>query len=89
MAEGLIVVPLYARQAPSELVTMMKDCSPALICCGDAALRDGIAESWPEAPPQSLLDEIFAIGGRYFRAEAFRRQCIRTARCPSLVRMIP
>src|SRR5271165_4396321 len=41
MAEGLIVVPLYARQAPAELVAMMKDCSPALICCGDAALRDG------------------------------------------------
>src|SRR5579864_6537538 len=26
MAEGLIVVPLYSRQAPSELVAMMKDC---------------------------------------------------------------
>ncbi len=38
MAEGLIVVPLYARQAPAELVAMMKDCSPALICCGDATL---------------------------------------------------
>ena len=38
MAEGLIVVPLYARQAPAELVAMMKDCSPALICCGDAGL---------------------------------------------------
>jgi len=26
MAEGLIAVPLYSRQAPSELVAMMKDC---------------------------------------------------------------
>src|SRR5579864_3183502 len=26
MAEGLIAVPLYPRQAPSELVAMMKDC---------------------------------------------------------------
>src|SRR6476620_7337777 len=25
IAEGLIVVPLYARQAPAELVAMMKD----------------------------------------------------------------
>src|SRR5690348_8325770 len=25
IAEGLVVVPLYSRQAPSELVTMMKD----------------------------------------------------------------
>ncbi len=63
MAEGLIVVPLYARQAPAELVAMMKDCSPSLICCGDAALRDGIAQHWPDAPPQHLFDEIFAAAG--------------------------
>jgi long-chain acyl-CoA synthetase len=60
MAEGLIVVPLYARQAPAELVAMMKDCSPALICCGDETLRVGITQSWPEAPPQHLFKEIFA-----------------------------
>jgi long-chain acyl-CoA synthetase len=60
MAEGLIVVPLYSRQAPAELVAMMKDCTPALVCCGDAALRDGIAKIWAEAPPQFLFDEIFA-----------------------------
>jgi len=59
MAEGLIVVPLYARQAPAELVAMMKDCSPSLICCGDATLRDAITQHWPEAPPQFLFDEIF------------------------------
>src|SRR5260370_5374 len=28
MAEGAIVVPLYSRQAPAELVVMMKDCQP-------------------------------------------------------------
>jgi long-chain acyl-CoA synthetase len=60
MAEGLIVVPLYARQAPAELVAMMKDCSPALICCGDPALRDGIVQNWPEAPLQVLLDDLFS-----------------------------
>jgi len=60
MAEGLIVVPLYSRQAPSELVAMMKDCSPSLICCGDAALRDGILLNWPEAPPRVLFADIFA-----------------------------
>jgi long-chain acyl-CoA synthetase len=59
MAEGLIVVPLYARQAPAELVAMMKDCAPSLICCGDAMLRDAITQNWPEAPPQFLFDEIF------------------------------
>ncbi|HEX3352009.1 MAG TPA: AMP-binding protein [Terriglobales bacterium] len=60
MAEGLIVVPLYARQAPAELVAMMKDCSPALICCGDEALRDGILQDWPGAPRQTLFKEVFA-----------------------------
>jgi long-chain acyl-CoA synthetase len=62
MAEGLIVVPLYARQAPAELVAMMKDCSPALICCGDAALRDGILQHWPEAPEQVLFEDVFVAG---------------------------
>jgi len=60
MAEGLIVVPLYARQAPAELIAMMKDCSPALICCSDETLRDGITQNWPEAPPQHLFKEVFA-----------------------------
>jgi long-chain acyl-CoA synthetase len=54
------VVPLYSRQAPSELVVMMKDCSPALICCGDAQLRDSIIQVWPEAPKAALFEEIFA-----------------------------
>jgi len=60
MAEGLVVVPLYSRQAPAELAAMMKDCSPALICCGDQTLRDGIAQNWPDAPPQYLFKEILA-----------------------------
>jgi long-chain acyl-CoA synthetase len=60
MAEGLIVVPLYSRQAAAELVAMMKDCSPSLACCGDAVLREAILQKWPDAPPQALFAEIFA-----------------------------
>jgi long-chain acyl-CoA synthetase len=65
MAEGLIVVPLYFRQAPAELIAMMKDSTPSLLCCGDVALRDAIHQNWPatnkaEMPPQFLFDEIFA-----------------------------
>jgi long-chain acyl-CoA synthetase len=59
MAEGLIVVPLYFRQAPSELIAMMKDSTPALVCCGDTSLRDAIQQTRTEAPPQFLFDEIF------------------------------
>ena len=62
MAEGLIVVPLYFRQAPAELVALMKDSTPSLVCCGDGALRDGIHKIWPEAPPHFLFEEIFSGG---------------------------
>src|ERR1700723_4493477 len=67
MAEGLIVVPLYFRQSPTELVAMMKDSTPSLVCCGDAMLRDGIQQNWlggdgVEAPPHFLFEEIFAGG---------------------------
>jgi len=59
-AEGVIVVPLYSRQAPNELVNMLKDCGAAMVCCGDGALRDGLAKNWPGAPPLKLFDEAFA-----------------------------
>ncbi|MBI4480873.1 MAG: AMP-binding protein [Acidobacteria bacterium] len=59
MAEGGIVVPLYSRQAPDELVTMMKDATPAMICCGDVSLRTNIIRAWPDAPPCHILKEIF------------------------------
>src|SRR5256885_476264 len=48
MAEGALVVPLYSRQAPRELVAMMKDCAPTILCCGDEALRDNIVRESPE-----------------------------------------
>jgi long-chain acyl-CoA synthetase len=60
MSEGLIVVPLYSRQAPAELVAMIKDSTPALVCYGDAKLRDAIQQQWSDAPPHFLFDEIFA-----------------------------
>jgi long-chain acyl-CoA synthetase len=74
MAEGLVAVPLYSRQAPSELVAMMKDCSPSLILCSDSALRDDVLLNWPEAPAQALFDEIFtesaqSEGGNSSQAE--------------------
>jgi long-chain acyl-CoA synthetase len=59
MAEGLIAVPLYARQSPLELVSMMRDAGPRLVCCGDAALRDSLAARWPDSPRLVLFDEIF------------------------------
>ncbi len=59
LSEGLIAVPLYARQAPGELVAMMRDAGVSLIFCGDPALRDAIAKAWPDAPRTVLFEEIF------------------------------
>jgi long-chain acyl-CoA synthetase len=59
MAEGLTVVPLYARQAPSELVAMMKDCWPSVMACGEQSLADAIVEAWPDAPPHFCFDNVF------------------------------
>ena len=60
MAEEIIVVPLYSRQAPAELVGMMKDSSPARIFCSTAAGSTEITKEWPAAPHISLIDSVFA-----------------------------
>ncbi len=58
MAEGVIVVPLYSRQAPAELAAMMKDCQPRLIFVCDTALGESVAQAWPEAPLRVLFNEV-------------------------------
>ncbi len=59
VAEGVIVVPLYARQAIRELVGMMRDAGAKMICAGDAALADAVRAEWKDAPRIVLFDEIF------------------------------
>src|SRR5271168_2260415 len=60
MAEGIIAVPLYSRQAIGELVAMMNDAKPARICCLDALAAAEIQKAWPSAPPISLFDAVFS-----------------------------
>ena len=65
MAEGVIVVPLYSRQAPAELVAVMKDCQPRLLLMGEAALGEAVAQAWPaadasNAPQRVLFDEVLS-----------------------------
>lgn len=63
MAEGAVVVPLYARQAVAELVGMMRDAGPRMICAGDASLADAVRGTWPSGanpiPQIALFDEVF------------------------------
>jgi long-chain acyl-CoA synthetase len=63
MAEGVIVVPLYSRQAPAELVVMMRDAAPRLLFVADAALGEGVAQIWPEAPPRVLFSDAVSQAG--------------------------
>jgi long-chain acyl-CoA synthetase len=64
MAEGVIVVPLYVRQAPAELAAMMRDCRPRLLLTSDVVLAEAVAAEWrnanefTDAPPRILLDDI-------------------------------
>ncbi|MGB0590346.1 MAG: AMP-dependent synthetase/ligase [Myxococcota bacterium] len=48
--EGLICVPMYARQAPHELVGMMRDCGAKLVVCATEALAEGVRANWADAP---------------------------------------
>ncbi len=60
MAEGIVVIPLYARQAATELALVMRDCSPSLLLVSEASLATGIAEVWPEAPKSVPFDEVLS-----------------------------
>lgn len=62
MAEGAIVVPLYARQAAGELAVMMKDCGARFLFVSDVALGESVASAWGEVPRQILLSEV--LGGK-------------------------
>ena len=51
MAEGAMAVPLYSRQAPEELVAMMKDCGVSLLCCAGPSEIEAIRSCWSDLPP--------------------------------------
>jgi len=59
MAEGVVVVPLYARQAPSELAAIVADAQPAAVLASDRALAQAIERERHE-PPIRLLEELFS-----------------------------
>lgn len=64
MAENIVVVPLYTRQAPAELAAIIKDCTPRLLCSDDARLSEAIASGESSATPRVLFEEIFAETAR-------------------------
>ncbi len=60
LAEGVIVVPLYSRQEPAELVTMMKDCQPRLLIAGDAQLAKAVSCLSPAGPSAVLFEQVLS-----------------------------
>ncbi|MGP8155561.1 MAG: AMP-dependent synthetase/ligase [Candidatus Acidiferrales bacterium] len=59
MAEGIIVVPLDARQVPYELAAVIGDSKPSLIFSFDAALAANIQMPASAAPQVVLFDSVF------------------------------
>jgi len=63
MAEGAIVVPLYARQAAGELAGMVKDSGARFLFVSDTALGESVAAAWPQAPPGVLFSDVLSGNG--------------------------
>jgi long-chain acyl-CoA synthetase len=61
MAEGIVVVPLYTRQAIGELIDMMKDCQPSLLVVGEGDLEKGMARDWKDRPHRVSIEEMLRV----------------------------
>lgn len=61
LAEGRIVVPMYARQDPAELVEQMHDCTPSLVVCATPELLDAVRAQWSDVPGITF-DQLFDAG---------------------------
>lgn len=62
MAEKAVVVPLYSRQAASDLAGVLQDCSPRLLLTGDESLGSAVASAWSGAPPRVLFADAMRNG---------------------------
>lgn len=56
LAEGGVVVPMYARQDPKELTAMMHDCEPKAVVVADPVLAASVRKGWAEAPILTFED---------------------------------
>lgn len=63
MANGVIVVPLYVRQAPAELAMMVRDSGASRILCENQELCDALRNADGDLRSISLFEEVFAHDG--------------------------
>src|SRR5215472_18880208 len=62
MAEGVVVVPLYSRQAPGELASMMKDCQPKMLFVSDGKLGEAATQGWSGGPRCVAFEDVLREG---------------------------
>ncbi len=60
MAEGIVVIPLYARQAAVELAGMIRDGSPSLVCCGEGTLLAAVQVHLSPETRLASFETVFA-----------------------------
>jgi long-chain acyl-CoA synthetase len=70
MAEGIVVVPLYARSRPEELRAILADAMPSLLVCETAEQAANLG-SGDDGPAVRTLDELLDDAGE---ADAGRRE---------------
>jgi long-chain acyl-CoA synthetase len=62
LAQGAIVVPMYARQDPAELVEMIEDCEPVVVLVATETLGEALADAGCGVPMVSFAT-LFADAG--------------------------
>jgi long-chain acyl-CoA synthetase len=62
MAEGVIVVPLDPRQVAGEIAAVLRDATPSLVFCSDAAFAANLPAPAAGMPEVVLFDAVFAGG---------------------------
>jgi long-chain acyl-CoA synthetase len=56
LAAGAVVVPMYARQDPGELVAMIADCEPSLVVVADDALGSRLTQAGAGVEQRTFAD---------------------------------
>ena len=60
LQQGIVSVPLYARQNPAELAHMLQDCGATFLIGATEELLEGIRRNWPACCRTALLEDVFA-----------------------------
>jgi long-chain acyl-CoA synthetase len=62
MAEGLVVVPLYLRQASGELASMIRDCGARLLLTSERNIGQTLANGVPEGLREIAFEDLVQRG---------------------------